>query len=65
MSGWIILLLMALLLGTIISNVMLLIKSGSMKLPAKVEEAIAERKRQAAVEQELKKDNHKEKPTDH
>ncbi|MCG6201210.1 DUF2897 family protein [Psychromonas antarctica] len=65
MSGWIILLLMALLLGTIISNVMLLIKSGNMKLPAKVEEAIAERKRQAAVEQELKKDNHKEKPTDH
>ncbi len=44
MSGWAIFLLIALVLGIVISNIMLLKHSAKMKLPESVKRAIEEKK---------------------
>lgn len=60
MNGWALFLLIALVLGIIVSNIMLLKHTANTKLPADVIRAIAERK----MKEKLQKENKAKKPTD-
>jgi len=59
MNGWALFLLIAVVLGIIVGNLLLLKQSAHMELPATVKQAIAKRKAAEALEKENKK-----KPTD-
>lgn len=59
MNGWALFLLIAVVLGIIVGNLLLLKHSANMKLPEEVRQAIAKRKAAEALEKENKK-----KPTD-
>jgi|GEM_PF-1977010 len=59
MNGWALFLLIAVVLGIIVGNLLLLKHSANMKLPEEVRQAIAKRKAAEVLEKENKK-----KPTD-
>ncbi len=64
MSGWALFLLIAFVLGIVISNIMLLKHSAKMKLPESVMRVIEEKKMKASLENESKEKEAKKKPTD-
>lgn len=61
MNGWALFLLIAIVLGIIVGNLLLLKQSAHMELPAAVKQAIAKRK---AAEAEATEKEQKKKPTD-
>jgi len=61
MNGWLIFLIIALVLGIILSNLMLLKHSAKMEIPASVLKAIKERKQ---AEQLKQQEEDKKKPTE-
>ena len=55
MNGWALALLIALVLGVVVSNLMLLKQTAKMKVPKEILDAIQKKKQQASQEEQQKK----------
>jgi len=64
MNGWAVALIIALVLGVIVSNLMLLKNTANMKVPEEILRAIKDRKAKALEEEKKTKKNNKKKPKD-
>ena len=64
MSGWLIFLIIALVLGVILSNIMLLKHTAKMEIPASVIKAVKERREAEQLQKQEQEEQNKKKPNE-